>query len=396
MTTTTLSNLITRMNVYTPIFAMDEVRKVNAIDQAIRMFRVNNQPPWSLKKTTLRVFQDVYEYPTASDHAQLAFLSNQNLNRSFGEQPRYVFTSLKDFVEDPTYRNLMAEIWQNGTRYLGVRDKTNTGYTSTLLDSAESVTNWSASGDAGTPVLDTVVFITGNASIRVPITNSSNTATISSTFTAFTDTNYARKYFFLWVYLDGAPSSVTLRVGTSASQYLSAAVTTQFSGAAFATDDWNLLAIDLNTATNTGSFAGVFSYQAAVLSNAPTGTYYFDASYARGWKLQDYWYYTTYNVLSGSTYSDYFAADGATYSLSAVLMGDTGWHDAIVYEACTYLLSDQKETQIFRDVSELRNMAWSKFFGRYPDMSPHIITDVYRFETDYQNSMGWPDLTTLG
>ena len=393
---TSLANMINRMNVWTPIYNMDEVRKVNAIDQAIRMFRQRNQPPWVSKKSTMRIFQDVFIYPLAPDHAQLEVLSDPNWNQDFFEQPRYIFTTLKDFIENPSYRNYIADIWVNGTRMLGVRNKTNRGLTSSLMDSAESVSGWSTSGDAGTPVLDRVIFITGNSSIRVPVVNSSNVATISSVFTGFFDSDYQRKYAFFWVYLDGVPTSITLRAGTSGSQYLESTVTTQFAGQPFIADDWNLVAIDLNLATDTGSFAGNFAYQAIILNGAPTGTYYVDASYLRGWALQDYWYYSTYNVLNGSTYQDFFAEDGATYDLSAVLLGETVWHEVILYEADLYLLSDQKESKIYQDVEKLRNEAWANLSGRYPDLSPYPMSETYRFGTEYPAELGWPNDAAYG
>lgn len=395
---TTLDNLIGRMNAYTPIYNMDQVRKVNALDQAIRMFRVNNQPPWTMKKTTIRLFSGVLQYPIASDQAQLAFIDNQlGTDQSFFSHPRYVYTSLKDFYEDPTYRNSIAEIWENGTKTLGIRDKTSQNMTSSIVNSAESVSGWTGTGDAGTPVLDEVFFITGTASIRVPITNASNTATVSTTFTAFSDSEYLRKYHFRWIYLDGLPTSLKLRVGTDSSNYLeSGTITTQFSGAPFVENDWNLVAFDLNTATTVGSFSGSFAYQAVVFTAAPTGNYYFDDSYLKGWILQDYWYYSTYNVLNGSTYQEYFAPDNATYNINASLIGDTAWHDCMMYEACLYLLSDQKEQAIFSQVEVLKNQSWAKFFGRYPDLSPYVQTNTYRFGTDYGAEMGYSYTNILG
>lgn len=399
-TQTALSTLISRMNVYTPIFVLDEVRKVNAIDQAIRMFRMKNQPPWVLKHSTLRIFQDVLTYPVASDHAQLAFLDDQLVkNEPFGDHPRYVYTSIKDFSEDPTPRNTIAEIWQSGAKFLGVRNNTATGLTSQLVDDASVAANWAGSDDAGTPVLDEVLFITGSSSIRVPVTNSTNVATITDTFAnSINETNYKAKYYFEWVYLDSIPTSIDIRLRTDASNYLSTNVTTQFAGQPFVADDWNLIAMDLNTATVTGTVTGTFASAVYILNGAATGNYYFDASYLRGWVLQDYWYYSTYNVVNSAltSFAEYFAPDGATYDATNLLIGDTAWHDAIMYEACMYLLSDQKEANIYVQVETLRNMAWGQFFGRYPDMSPHIITNVYRFQTDYQADMTWPDWGVLG
>jgi hypothetical protein len=367
---------------------MDEVRKVNALDQAIRELRMNIQPPWTLKKTTVRIFSDVYTYPIASDHQKLAFLSSSKDTDSFADQPRYVYTSIKDFIEDPTPRNVIAEVWDSGVKTLGVRNKTDDHLTSLTLDSAEDVSKYSTSDDAGTPVLDTVMFKSGNASIRVPITSSTGTATILDTFSSQLDTNYKRKYHFKWLYLDSAPTSIEMRLETDASNYLSSTVTTQFDGRAFAADDWNLIAMDLNTATVTGTI-GAFTQERFILTGAGTGTYYFDASYLKGWILQDYRYYSSYNVLDGSTYQPYFAEDGATYNTSAYLLGDTLWHDVIVSRACSLLLADQKEEAIRNAVDEQHQIAYTRFIQDYPDLSPKITTNSYRFETDYRNNMGY-------
>src|SRR3990167_3002476 len=135
---TTLQELINRINVWTPIYAMSDVRKVNALDQAIRELRRKHQPYWTLRKTTLRVFDGVNLYPIASDHERLAFLSSTKENPDFADQPRYVFTSYKDFVENSTYRNNIAEIYENYTRMLAVKNKTNLNLTSTKLNEGET------------------------------------------------------------------------------------------------------------------------------------------------------------------------------------------------------------------------------------------------------------------
>lgn len=396
MTTTTLQQLINRMNAYTPIRNMDEVLKVNALDQSIRMFRMNNQPPWTQKKTTLRIFSNVFLYPTATDHEQLAMLDDSlGSDESFGEHPRYVFTSLRDFLEDPDPNNTVAEIWQTGTRFLGVRNKTNSGLTNQLCDSASVAAQWAGSGDASTPVLDRVVFLTGTTSIRVPVTFSGGTATITNTFlTSVADTNYKAKYFFVSVYITGtvAPSALTITLKKDNSNYItSPSLTTQFAGQAITLNDWNVFAFDLNTATETGTTGGTFNSVVYAFTETVNGNYYFDESFLKGWVLQDYWYYSTYNVLNGITYQDYFSTDSATYSLTSVLLGDTAWHDPTMYEACLFLLSDQKETKIFKDIETTLTTAWEKYEKVYPDNTPQITTNVYRFGTDYQGEMGWPD-----
>lgn len=379
-----LSKLLSRMDIWTPIYNKSEVLKVNAIDQALRTLRRTINPPWTLQKSTLRIFDDVLEYPTASDHAQLAFLNDQR-DEGFGNHPRYVYSSIKDFYEDPTNRNQLAEIWKGGTMFLGVRNKTDDNMSSTTVDTAESDDNYTSSGDAGTVAEDTVVFKKGNGSIRVPITSSTGTAGVQATFTSMTDTNYKRKYYFRWVYLDAVPTSLTLRFGADSSNYFYETVTAQFSGASFVADDWNLVAFDLNGASETGSPSSTFAWHEMVFTGASTGTYYLDEANMRGWVLEDYWYYSNNNIVdsTGATPAAYFAPDGSTYTSTDELYGDDIWADVVLYEGALYLLADDKEQVLSQSVSGLRNDAMRALMQQYPDLSPHIITNTYRFLTDY-------------
>jgi len=389
-----LATIIGRMNLYTPVNNKPDVLKVNAIDQAIRVLRRKIQPPWNLRRSTMRVFSDVFEYPYASDHARLAFLNDPNLNSSYGEQPRYAFSSLKDFIDNATYGNSLAEIWQGGEKHLGIRSQRGLGAGSMLLSAPTDVSLWATSGDAGTPVLDEVVYEPSDnfsSSIRVPIVLSSGTARIANTFTVVTDPNYMRKYHFRYVYLDGIPDSIELRLGADSSNYRSAVVTTQFSGAPLQADAWNLLAFDMNTSTPTGTPGTSFARQDVLFTNAPTGTYYFDASYLRSWTIQEYWYYSKNNVVTadGLTSKQYFAADGATFDTTDLLIGDDDiWADILAFMASTFLLSDEKEQAIKKDVQKDLDEAMLSLYETYPDLQPQIGTTVFNFITDYQAVMG--------
>jgi hypothetical protein len=395
---TTLNELINRMNVYTPVSVLPEVQKVNALDQAIRALRRKVNPAWSMKKSTLRVFSDVYLYPPPADQARIAILDDPlGQDFSYGEHPRYVYTSLRDFLEAPTGRNMVAEVWQSGQKLTAVRNQTGSGLTNQLAGGTSDAADWAGSGDAGTPTLDYVLFLTGPTSVRVPVTFSGGTATVTDTFAAGTSVpNYKAKYFFAYVYLQSVPTSVELRLRKDGSNYLSKTVSAQFAGQPFVANDWNTLAMDLDTATETGSTGGQFNSAQYVLSGLASGSVYFDKSWIRGWTMQDYWYYGTSNVLDGSTYQQFFAPDSATYSLTSELIGETVWHDAVMYAACLYLLSNSKEEAIKQDVGALWNEARQQLFAMYPDETPQISTNTYRFQTDYQADMGWPDVLIRG
>lgn len=383
---TTLSNLINRMGNYSPVYTIEEARKVAALENAIRKVRRTFNPPWTLQKSTLKTFSDVFLYQTASDHAHLAYLDNQK-TKDYPNKARFVYTSLQEFWEDPTNRNQMAEIWDNATKMLGVNNKDVELGSTTVADTQSLTTpTWSSSGDAGTLVLDSVVFKSNpNYSVRVPITNSSGSATVSTTFTTITDANYKRKWFFVQVYLDAVPTSLTLRFGLSSTIYLSKVITTQFDGRAFKADDWNVLAFDLNEATVTGAQSTSFAYQGVIFTGAATGTYYIDTSFLRGWQLLDYWYYSLNNVrLSATSNQQYFTtASSPDYDTSNSLLGEDEWSDVIMYEACSLLLADSKEQTIKDDCEQRLIDAWANFFTIYPDLSPLITQTYYRMDTNY-------------
>ena len=390
---TTLSNLINRMGNSTPVYNLEESRKVSALEEGIRGIRRRFNPPWTLQKSTLKVFSNVFLYPVASDHSHVAYIDNQ-LTRDYPNKERFVYTSIQEFWEDPTNRNQMAEVWTDGTKYLGINDK-NTGQGESIIADTQSLTSpttWSSSGDAGTLVLDSVVVKSNpNYSVRAPITSSAGTATVSTTFSAITDANYKRKWYFVAVYMDSVPTSMTLRFGASSTVYLSKTVTAQFSGQAFVADDWNILAFDLNEATITGAQSTSFAYQAIIFTGAATGTYYIDTSFLRGWQLLDYWYYSLNNVKkTGSTNANqqYFTtAASPSYDTADSLLGDDEWSDVIVYEGMSLLLSDSKEQMIKEDIEDRKQIAWANFFTLYPDLSPLITQTYYRHQDDYQADM---------
>lgn len=381
---TPLSTLLNRMDRWTTIGTIEAQYKVRDIDEAIRTYRRKMLLPWTIKKSTLRVFADVLEYPVASDHDELAYLDNGK--PQFSERGRFIYTSLKDFYEDPTNRNTIAEIWDQGTKFLGVRYK-DSKMASVALSNAETAADYTASGDASAVTLDNVVFKEGNGSIRFTVTQALSSATITYSFTSLSDSNYKKKYHFLWVYLDSAPTSITLRFGNDSGNYLSSTVTTQFSGQAFKADDWNLVAMDLNTATVTGTIdSTAFDYGALILTGAASGTYYIDASSLKTWALLDYWYYSHFHIrLNGSSVPDqqFFYNSSEVYSSDSDIVGDDEWTDLIVYEALLSGYIDKENDKIKKDIENKRDDALADLYNNYPSLKPLITTNSYRFDSDY-------------
>lgn len=360
--------------------------KVRDLDESLRSLRRKGPMPWLLQKGSLKVFDGVLEYPTASDHDELAFYDNNS--KAFGTKPRMRFTSIQEFYEDIDYRNDIAEIWDNNERYLGIRYRLRNGG-SVLLNNAETASEYTGSDDAGTPALDSVIFKEGNGSMRVVITSSSGTATIKNTLTSNqTDGNYKRKYHFKWIYLDAVPTSIKMRYQVDDSNYLeTTGITTQFSGQALKADAWNLVAHDLNAATAVGTIAATptFTSEKIILVGASTGTYYVDASYVRQWELLDYWYYSNQSIaLVGSTTGnqEYFFNSSGVYSTDSQLIGDSEWVDAIMYEALSLAASNKENSVLMKEFKDRRDECLARLALKYPDLVPVIVTHKWRFDTE--------------
>lgn len=394
MASTSLSSILARFNRYQTLAQIDDLYKIYDIDEALRETKRTRNLPFFYKKGTLRVFPDVLIYPVAEDHEYLIYLDTNNQDVTYAERMRARYTSLQQFYEDLDYRNTVAEIWNGNTLTLGIRDKNvPPGFMSgsQLIDDASSTTNYTASLDASDLTLDTVLF-TGesNSSIRFVNTPSTNQALVSWTFTGFTDSDYLRKYFFVWVYLSAVPTSITMRFGADSSNYLYATATTQFSGQALVENDWNLMAFDLNTATTVGTVdtSTIFAYAAVQLNSAAAGMYNIDASYLRGWTLLDYWYVSKWAVKTSSGASaskEFFIAADGTYSTSDELVGPKEWVDLVTYAGMLRSFADKENDSMYAKVVDWYKTAVEAYDAIYADQKPLMTTQSLRFETSFGN-----------
>ncbi len=389
---TTLSVLINRAKRWQAISRAEDSALVRDFDAAIRANKRITQFPWTLQKGSLKVFADVLEYPVPSDYDELAYIDTPKNANFYPARARFKFTSLQQFYENLDYRNDLAEIRDGNEVFLGVRFRPS-GVNSQLLNQAEVNSEWSVSDDATAVANEKVIFKEGNGSQKITIVNSADLATIKNTFNSFTDGNYKQKFHFKLVYLDAIPTSIDMRFQVDDDNYIATNVTTQFSGQPFKADSWNLIAHDLNEATEVGtiSTASVWASEKTILNGAATGTYYADTSYLRQWSLLDLYYYSRFNIaLVGSTTAnqEYFMNASEVFSSDSKLIGDSEWADVIQYDGMLRTLADLKETETLTEIKRLRQEAWDALALSYPSMRPLIITQKYRFVTDFNASGG--------
>ena len=388
----TLQNLLNRMNRWQTIYSIETQFKVSDLDDALRTIKRKHNLPFFQKMGTIKIFQDVYIYRPPEDLDHMIFVDYPQNDLPFGAHMRARFTSLQQFWEDPDYRNDIAEIWDNGQLTLGIRNKTwenEQGITSQQINDASSIEGYTTHDDAHDIRLDYVNYVTGSSSLAFNVIDSSGVATVDNEFTSFNDPQYKRKWFFIWLYFSGLPSSVDLRFGVDSSNYLSKNVTEQFSGIPLTANQWNLVAFDLNDADMTGlideqSLFGWFSFS---LNDAPSGEYNLDSSYLRGWELANIWYYSKYAVKSeGATRADkqYFV-DPITgeYNTNDALVGEEPWADVVMYEAIMNGLTDEQNESVLPKMLAKRDEAWEKLAEIWPDMKQQVNTTRYRYDTDY-------------
>ena len=390
--TTKLSTLLNRMNRWTSVARnVEEQYLVYDLDEALRNLNRTHQIPWMLKKTTLRVFSDILEYPEAADQLELAFIEGQE--DSFEGKPKPYYTSIQEFYEDPTNNSAVAQIWDGNESFLGVRNKNLAG-SNQMIDTCELDSGYTLSGDFTAKAIDTVMYAKGNGSLRLSLTAATNLAMVEKTFTGFTDSLYQRKYVFFRVYLSSVPTSINLRVGADSSNYLLKNITTQFSGQAFKANNWNIIAIDLNapdSTVGTISTATNFVYYGVQLVGAASGLYYLDDVTLKEWRLMDYQYYSFYNVrtiLASTPDQRYFMDDDNVYSSDTVLIGPKEFSDVVMYDALTTTLADLENTKVLDTILAKRDKAWAVLLEEYPSMEPLIQIHYWRFGTQMNNHSG--------
>lgn len=389
MNSTPLLSLLNRMNRYTKIYTIADQFKVRDIDEAIRTVRRTTQLPWTIKKSVIRIFDGVTEYPLASDHDELAYLDTPK-SEVFANSANFYYTSLQQFYENRIDRNTLAEIWNGGTRTLGIRYQSLNTTGGFLLNTNKNLSNYTASGDASNLAIDYVNFLENNESISFDVTQSTNVATIEASFDATQQTSYKRGYVFFNLFLGGttAPTSIDLRFGNDSSNHLHKVATTQFSGQPLQVNSWNLLAFDLNDATLVGTInENAFSYYAVSMNSAPTGVYFLDNTYFRQWSLMDYWYYSKYSIIStGSSVIDkeYFIDDTTnSFDQNDALVGDSEFADVVGFDAILTGVVDEEDEKIYEPLKIKRDEAWNKLLENHPSMKPLISTNKYLFDTDF-------------
>lgn len=375
---TKLSTLLNRMDRVQTIQSIDNVYKVQDLDEAIRIVRRGIKFPWALQNKNLKIFSGIELYYPESDFERLAFLDD-NGRVKLGK-PHFQYTSIQQFSEDPNNRNLIGDIWENGERKLGVKYK-DAGLNQILIDECSDVSKYTPSGDFTSVELETVQTAIGSNSIKAVCVEATDIATMTINNTDIIDTEYKKKYFFAYIYLASVPTSIDLKILNDPLNHLSKNVIVQFDGSIFKANDWNIVAFDLNNCVVEGATNGEFNSVEITLNGVESGNYFFGETYLKEWKELDYNYYSKNLVkASDGTYKEQFLNEtDNSFDLLDELIGEDLFSDVIRYEAICMAINEKENQTIFAQYNTKREEAWASLFETYPDLAPQITTDYYNF-----------------
>jgi hypothetical protein len=225
-----------------------------AIKRAVRIMLSKIYIPEAVGYMDVNLYSGVYEYPSPETlfGGSLIDLRPQGISRSESDvvarQGIQVFDQTKATLENG-YR--VAFEHRKGTNIMRVDQDVATSRVE--LDTMQD-DDWTLSGSASGLAIDQTVFYESPASLRFLATGAS-----SAVMTKAIDEQDLSDYedvgvVFVAIRTPSATNltSVTLKIGSSASAYNNVSVTEGFLGA-WKADQWTLLAFDFSTASQTGT-----------------------------------------------------------------------------------------------------------------------------------------------
>ena len=256
------TDITTELNdqVHNKLGSISDVRAL--INRAVRSVRSEIDLKAAKRTNTVPqgFFNSIEEIPAPSDLAETAIIDlAKQISRSADEN--WVKTTPEEFNRRKGEEDyLFAVDLSNDMKKIKVNNQGSS--VSKTINECDSLTgngSWSVTGDAENLIADSINYLTGVASLRFDTKTGATTANIlNSTMDAVDlsdEENNSTIFYSLYIpnaTAAAALTSLTMKIGSDASNYFSKALTTAFSGSAFKAG-WNLLAVDWATSTETGT-----------------------------------------------------------------------------------------------------------------------------------------------
>jgi len=202
----------------------------------------------------ISLYSGVFDYPINENiyEADLVDIRPQGVSRPIWDFT--VKTNQANFDRTKSYYTngtRAAFQYNNGTPIIRIVTQGTTPQV--LLDSMNATSGWTAAGTASDLAQDTASYWKAPASLRFNLTT--GTGTLTKTINQADLTSYVGVgVAFLAVYIPNVTNltSITLKLGSSASDYYSVTSTTGFTGA-WTANNWLLVPFDFSTASTTGT-----------------------------------------------------------------------------------------------------------------------------------------------
>lgn len=268
----------------------------------------------------MTLYDGVFDYAAASDifGSNVVDLQQQGVTRDLTD---YLYKSgISDFDRTKNYLSNGSKVTfesRSGTDIMRV--VSTRPIPKIELDPMTATTGWTAAGSASSLTLDQNIFYQFPASLRFTLTGSS-TGTLTKAISSVDLTDYLSVgVVFLAIRIPSSQTlanltSISVKIGSSASAYYSVSATSGFLGA-FVLGDWLLVSFDLSGATTTGS-PTITAIDYAQISIAHTGT-------ITNFYVGDLWIALPYPVTLIYETASVFKASGANSSQSITTVSDT-------------------------------------------------------------------------
>ena len=235
---------------------LDNVTGLNkALERAARNLLQNADIPEATEREAITLYSGVYDYvaPTKIFGSALVDLRPQGIARELDDgtykKPIILFDRTKTIT--PSGYNVAYE-WRQGVGRMRV--SSSKPQSRVRLDAMNVTTGWTAAGSASGLVQDKTVFYDSTASLRFLLTGNS-VGTLTKTVTQVDIDTYEDVCVgFLAIRTPSASNltSIAVRVGSDASNYVEVSDTDGFLGA-WVADEWLIVAFDFSGATATGT-----------------------------------------------------------------------------------------------------------------------------------------------
>lgn len=233
---------------------MQDADYILFMDRVVKYFYTNYKMPTTQRVMDVTAYPSVTEYPLPSDF--IGIMEPEKFGTDL-QSPNFTHETQREFKHWP-YGKVTGIKWDRETPFLILNDDTNSKFSITPLSSLTDGGTWVISGDGSNLAEDEQVYTSGMGSLSFTVAASSGAVTLTCSNLSSVDiTDFLTTgRFFLDIYSPttntAAATSVTLKLGSSASAYYQMSATARHRGDSIL-NSWGTVSFDPTSKTTVGS-----------------------------------------------------------------------------------------------------------------------------------------------